>query len=560
MASGSVTHTPRSSVTAIEPPAKALSPLDEELERDEREIHEYGGDDPHPPPAKPHAGEPYVATPPPVRDPQAVTWDGPDDPANPMNWSVRRKWFMTAVCVFATVCVTFASSAPSSALLVLERDFHTSAEVSYLTTTTFLLGYVFGPLVWGPGSELFGRKRTLAVAMVVFTLFHLGQALAHNLQTFFVTRFLAGFFGCAPLVSSGGVLADIWSAETRGVATSIFSASVFIGPVMGPIVAGYIVESGVSWRWIFWVGMIFSGTCTALLLVALRETYVPVLMFNKVKALRKADPEGSAHLYAEIEKQDWTPWAVVQRTLFRPFTMLAGEPILVLVTLYLSLVYGVMYCRKSVRGVPHHLRRPPPLHDRPGRADVHRDRNRHVARRRGQLPLLPALSAPDQGVARIPPAEERLLGAMIGSPAFVVGAFWLGWTGQYASVPWYVPELGAIVLGMGISLIFMSFLSYLVDTYLMYAASAFAANTFMRSLVAAVFPLFTVQMFNKLGVHWASTLLGGVGLLLMPSPFLFYKYGARIREKSKFAPCLDLKIARAMREEEAAAKGEKSTV
>ncbi|CAK5276502.1 unnamed protein product [Mycena citricolor] len=558
MASGSVTHTPRSSVTAIEPPAKALSPLDEELERDEREIHEYGGDDPHPPPAKPHAGEPYVATPPPVRDPQAVTWDGPDDPANPMNWSVRRKWFMTAVCVFATVCVTFASSAPSSALLVLERDFHTSAEVSYLTTTTFLLGYVFGPLVWGPGSELFGRKRTLAVAMVVFTLFHLGQALAHNLQTFFVTRFLAGFFGCAPLVSSGGVLADIWSAETRGVATSIFSASVFIGPVMGPIVAGYIVESGVSWRWIFWVGMIFSGTCTALLLVALRETYVPVLMFNKVKALRKADPEGSAHLYAEIEKQDWTPWAVVQRTLFRPFTMLAGEPILVLVTLYLSLVYGVMYCLFEAFPIIFVVRR----HFTIGQdglmfigigigtslgAVVNYLCCRHY----------PRLIKEWRG---FPPAEERLLGAMIGSPAFVVGAFWLGWTGQYASVPWYVPELGAIVLGMGISLIFMSFLSYLVDTYLMYAASAFAANTFMRSLVAAVFPLFTVQMFNKLGVHWASTLLGGVGLLLMPSPFLFYKYGARIREKSKFAPCLDLKIARAMREEEAAAKGEKSTV
>jgi hypothetical protein len=106
----------------------------------------------------------------------------------------------------------------------------------------------------------------------------------------------------------------------------------------------------------------------------------------------------------------------------------------------------------------------------------------------------------------------------------------------------------------------------------MYSASAFAANTFCRSLVAAAFPLFTVQMFSKvcfhceyvvlseyllasyrqLGVNYAATLLGGVGLLLAPSPFLFYKYGARIRASSKFAPCEDLKIAKILAEERAA--------
>jgi len=57
-----------------------------------------------------------------------------------------------------------------------------------------------------------------------------------------------------------------------------------------------------------------------------------------------------------------------------------------------------------------------------------------------------------------PPAEMRLTGAMIGAPLLVVGSFWLGWTGNYASIPWYVPGLATIVLGTAISLIFMSFL------------------------------------------------------------------------------------------------------
>jgi len=68
------------------------------------------------------------------------------------------------------------------------------------------------------------------------------------------------------------------------------------------------------------------------------------------------------------------------------------------------------------------------------------------------------------------------------------------------------------------------------------AASAIAANTFLRSLAGAVFPLFSVYMYDALGVNWAGTLLGCVAILLIPIPVIFYKYGAKIRQKSKFAP------------------------
>lgn len=74
--------------------------------------------------------------------------------------------------------------------------------------------------------------------MVSYTIFILGQALARNIETLLVTRFLSGFFAVAPLTNSSGVIADIWSAAGRGPATSLFTASVFLGPVLGPIVAG----------------------------------------------------------------------------------------------------------------------------------------------------------------------------------------------------------------------------------------------------------------------------------------------------------------------------------
>ena len=57
-----------------------------------------------------------------------------------------------------------------------------------------------------------------------------------------------------------------------------------------------------------------------------------------------------------------------------------------------------------------------------------------------------------------PPPEERLFGAMIGAPALVAGAFWLGWTGQYPSVHWIVPALATIPIGASVALIFNAFL------------------------------------------------------------------------------------------------------
>jgi DHA1 family multidrug resistance protein-like MFS transporter len=84
--------------------------------------------------------------------------------------------------------------------------------------------------------------------------------------------------------------------------------------------------------------------------------------------------------------------------------------------------------------------------------------------------------------------------------------------------------------------IFLQALNYIVDAYLMFAASALAGNTFMRSLFGAAFPLFGRQMFNGMHIQWASTLLGCVALALAPIPFVFYFYGAKIRAKSKIAP------------------------
>ncbi|KAJ6534455.1 major facilitator superfamily domain-containing protein [Mycena vulgaris] len=438
----------------------------------------------------------------PTAAPEEIAWDGPGDQVSPQNWTNRQKWMITLVCIVMTTVShsPSASSAPNSATYAIMVAFDIKQEVSYLITSNFLLGYAFGhtradlffwPLVLGPGSELIGRRPIFVIAMSTYTLLHLGQALAQNIETLLIARFLGGSFAVAPLINAGNFARhrDIWSAETRGLAASMFSARVFLGPVMGHIVAGYIVESTLSWRWVFWVMMMLSGTCAFVMIAVLAGA-------------NSAQGQSSQRttLFAAHEKQNWSPRGVVHHTLFCPFHILAGELILILVTLYLSLVYGVM---------------PSPI--------IFIDKRGFTIAQNGL---------------------ERLCGGMVGGCAFVIGILGLGWTCEYSRVPWYVPALSAILAGMSISMIFISFLSHFLDTYLMDSASAFSANTFCRSLVGATFPLCTVQMLYKLGVSWAATLLADVGFLLAPIPFLFYKHGARIHAGRKLAPCVDLEIAK----------------
>jgi hypothetical protein len=93
--------------------------------------------------------------------------------------------------------------------------------------------------------------------------------------------------------------------------------------------------------------MIFAGVCSILAAVILPETFAPVILQKKARRLRKVDPVANAKVFAEHEKQDWSFRGIIHRTLFRPFQMLVMEPILVLITVYLSLVYGVLYARES---------------------------------------------------------------------------------------------------------------------------------------------------------------------------------------------------------------------
>jgi hypothetical protein len=145
--------------------------------------------------------------------------------------------------------------------------------------------------------------------------------------------------------------------------------------------------------------------------------------------------------------------------------------------------------------------------------------------------------------------EARLPPTFVGAFLMPIALFWYGTTSLYVSdtrfawtsyptLPWIAFILAGIPFGLGQILLFLSILNYLADCYLQYAASALAANSLLRSVLGAVFPLWAPYMYRGLGTQWATSVLAFLAVLMIPIPFAFYKYGPEIREKSKWTQTL----------------------
>lgn len=132
-----------------------------------------------------------------------------------------------------------------------------------------------------------------------------------------------------------------------------------------------------------------------------------------------------------------------------------------------------------------------------------------------------------------PKPEYRLPLMMYAGPTIPIGLFIYGWTAQY-HIQWAVPLFGTLLVGLGLIAAFMCINTYLVDTFARYAASAIAANTVLRSILGAVFPLFGLQMYDALGLGWGNSLLAFVSLAMCPIPFFFYYYGEKLRTNPKY--------------------------
>ncbi|KAK5062779.1 hypothetical protein LTR84_004854 [Exophiala bonariae] len=454
----------------------------------------------------------------------------PGDLENPKDWSTGRRWYCTVVAILLVVNATFASSSPSGCLVGIAEEFHISRVAAGLVITLFLLGYCAGPLIFAPLSEFYGRRWVFYISFTGYLAFNFLCAFAPNFGSLLVGRLLTGTFASAPLTNAPGVLADIWGPVERGNAMAIFSMMTFVGPAVGPVVSGFL-ELKKDWRWSFYV-LLWLGGITEAIMFTIPETLPSAVLVNKARRLRATDVPEYQNIRAPAEAEGRKLADMFRVALIRPWKILF-DTISFLVAIYLSVVYVLLYMLFTIYPIVFQQKR---------------GWNSGV----GELPLLGTaigaciggaiifwVSSRDKkkmeaGVPRRP--EDRLPVAMFAGVLFAVTMFWFAWTANFNSIHWFVPVLAGTLLSTSIMLIFVSWLNYLTDTYLMYTASAMAANTICRSAAGAAAPLFTQRMFDVLGVGGGGSLIGGIAILLAPIPFIFYKYGEPIRVKSRFAP------------------------
>uniref|UniRef100_A0A8H7TU77 Major facilitator superfamily (MFS) profile domain-containing protein n=1 Tax=Bionectria ochroleuca TaxID=29856 RepID=A0A8H7TU77_BIOOC len=462
-------------------------------------------------------------------DPNAIGWDGPDDPANPMNWPDNKKWATVILISLMTILTPLGSSMFAPGVPDIMAEFKSRDEtLATFVVSVYVLGFAFGPLLAAPMSEIYGRAICYNVANVAFVIFTVGTALSQNMGMMIAFRFLMGFAGSTPITNGSGSIADMFPIEKRGRAMSVWAMGPMLGPCIGPVAGGYLVQY-LNWRWVFWIMAMAGGAISLAGLFLVNETYHPKLVGNKVRKLRKET--GNPDLYNALEDQTTTEKMRLKLAIIRPLKILFMLPSVSLMSLYVAVIYGILYLMISTFTFVFGANQYGFSTGTVGLSYIPTGIGCIVG-----MVLFGALTDMEvkkrQKKGETPVPEDRLAIYMIvlTGVTTAVSLFWYGWSVQQ-KVHWICPMIAVAVFCFGLMGVMMTVQIYLIDCYIQYAASVIAALTVFRSIVGAFLPMAGLSMYNKLGYGWGNSLLGFLCLILAPAPLFFWKYGARIRAR-----------------------------
>ncbi|KAK3312664.1 MFS multidrug transporter [Apodospora peruviana] len=445
----------------------------------------------------------------------------------PQEWSSARKWLIVSSISLITFMVNISLVICAPAALAIGDDLNEHSAfllVFYITVDN--LGEALAPLYVGPLSERLGRLPVIHIYNALFVVFTLVSGFANSVAQIVVFRFLAGA-SVASIALNSPIIGDLFTIEQRGGAISIMSLIPILGTAVGPIAGGYVTQY-LNWRWTFWLTAIGTAVLAGVLLLVMRETYVPVIK-------RKAS--GQKHQSASKYIHGWNLKTVRAVTLLvvRPFRILFSSPIAVIMTLFLSLHYGYLslvgatmamtfqqvygfsesssgliyisltvgtlsgsiFCRFTldhflIHGLP--FRKKPP----------------------GFMPGPPYRS------------ENRLIPMLPAMVTFPAGLLMYGWSLEY-KVHWIVPTLASALCGFSLSASTAPIMSYLVDIFGDRAASAIAAALPLRYVMGAFFPVAAPYMYESMGHGWANTFLALTLVAASPIPLLVTIHPSRLK-------------------------------
>ncbi|KAL6720805.1 hypothetical protein ACLMJK_002730 [Lecanora helva] len=402
----------------------------------------------------------------PAKAENVVDWDGPNDPANPMNWSSAKKFRAIGMVSLITFLSPLASTIISPAAPDVMKTFHSTNEtLEAFVTSIYVLAYAFGPLFLAPLSESIGRAPVYNACNFVFLVFSIACAVAQKLSSLIVFRFLAGVGASCPITIGAGTIADMVPREKRGVAMAAYIMGPLIGPTIGPLIGGYLAQS-MGWRWIFWLMSILVSSNTfkensilttvqaaavcVLTFLFMRESYAYIILERKTHRLRKKT--GNPNLRSALDTGK-APIDLFKFSIMRPLKMLLLSPIVFLMSLYMAIVYGYVYLLFTTY--------PRVFQGQYGFSNGSIGLT-YLGSGIGSFfglticgavsdRLVTALTKRNGGIAK---PEYRVPPMFVGSLLIPTGLFIYGWTAEN-KVHWMVPIFGTGLLGAGLFFLYV---------------------------------------------------------------------------------------------------------
>ncbi|KAI0540149.1 major facilitator superfamily domain-containing protein [Xylaria digitata] len=454
-----------------------------------------------------------------------VDWDGPDDPENPLRWSnAKKNAHIVIVSLFALIANLAATMFAPGAQQLAEEFHITNSIIETFTVNIYLLAFAVGPLFLAPLSEVYGRLIVYHVCNVFYIAFTIGCTFSTNVSMFLIFRVLCGLFASGPLSIGGGTIADITTQEERGKAIALWGIGPLLGPVAGPIIGGFVTQA-VGWRWTFRIILILSGLQGVATLIFTRETHATVLLQRKTARLIKKTGNNNLRPRATTNE---TPKQVVLRAIVRPAKMIVFSPIVLLISLYAGLLFGILFLLFSTFPSVFHEQ----YNFNTGISGL-----AYLGLGIGLVCGLLVFSIlSDRLLGRnkdgaVAQPEKRLILMKWIAPVAPLGCFLYGWTAEY-HVHWIVPIIGTFFVGFGSLFVVIPAQTYLVDSFGSEAsASALAANLTIRAPFGSLLALAAPPLYAQLGLGWGNSVLGFIALAFTPVPWLFYRYGETLRNR-----------------------------
>jgi len=307
---------------------------------------------------------------------------------------------------------------------------------------------------------------------------------------------------------------------------------------------GFVVQA-LGWRWTNWLTMIFCGVMMVMLL-AMEETYSPVLLRRRA-AKRRAET-GNPKWWSRYDSKK-SVGQLAREYLFRPFVMATTEPIIIFWNLYVAIIYGILYLSFVAYPIVFTGERGWSI-GISGLAFIGIGIGTTLVIVCEPLIRRFVNSQPKDPSTGKVPAEATVTVICVAAVLAPIGQIWFAWT-CLPPVHWIWCILSGIPTGASNTLTFIYASNYLARSYGIFAASALASSAVFRSLMGAALPLAGPAMYTNLGANWASTVLAIIDLIIVPIPFIFWKFGPRIRKKSA--------LIRKMGEDEARLEGKRQS-